>query len=288
MRRFTFGIILTGAVLASFLSCDTIYDDPESVVAPPDSEEPVVIIVQPTLRDTTATDTTQTTPLPNDSTVSDTIIVPTPEPQDSTIADTTIVNPPDKDTTQVEPPVVVIPTEKYSVKNLDATLYTNWIYVNLRGTGYVTRDYQDKNIPEWWCIAIHRYDVKTNGGAGLETNYESLDKFLQDVESGNYRRPTDDDFVKDINDSITVDMSHMMEGYLVYAPSTKNKEIGKWLNVDTSTMPPIYTPSNKVYLLRLNDNSFVAIRFTGFSNPDYYNTKGYISFDYLYPVNFKQ
>lgn len=297
MRKFTFGLLLAGAMIASFLSCDSIYDDPEPVVAPPDSEEPVVIVVPTTPSgDQTGTGTDTIPTVPTDSAATDTTIVTPPTPTDSTATDTTQVTPPaDDDSTKVEPepepepePVVTVPTQKYSVKNLDATSYTNWIYVNLRGTGYTTRDYQDQNIPDWWCIAIHRYDVKTNDGAGLETSYESLDKLWEDVESGAYKRPASTEFVKDGNDSITVDMSHMMEGYLVYAPSTRNHELGKWLDVDTSTMPPIYTPSNKVYLIRLNDNSVAAIRFTGFSNPDYYNTKGYISFDYLYPVNFKQ
>lgn len=272
MRQSIFGFIMTGAIL-SFLSCDSIYDDPEPTLVPPGEEPDVVIVVPP--KDTTKTDT-----------------VPTPEPQDTTKQDSIPGDsiPQDsipQDTVPAQEPPVTIPTERYSVSNLDATLYTNWVYVNLRGTGYKTLDYQVTDVPEWWCIAIHRYDVKTNGGAAIETSYESLDQLLSDVESGSFKRPEASQWVEDEDSKITIDMSHMMEGWLDYADSKLNKEIGKWLNVDTSTMPPIYTPSNKVYLVRLNDDSVVAIRFTGYFNPEKYNTKGYISFDYLYPINFK-
>lgn len=187
-------------------------------------------------------------------------------------------------------PVSIIPTEGNSYRYINATKYTNWVYINLHKKDSVTLDYRNvHDIPAEWDIAIHRYDVKTNGGAGLETAYEALDALQADVGNGVFVRPMASSFVKDAeDDSVTVDMSTMMQGYLGYAPSPVNHEIGKWLHLDLSTMPPIYTPSNKVYLILMSDGTIGAIRFTGYSNPDYYNTKGYISFDYLYPLNFKR
>ena len=60
-----------------------------------------------------------------------------------------------------------------------------------------------------------------------------------------------------------------------------NPELSKWLNVDTSEMPPIYTPSNKVYLLKMKDGTMAAIRLVSYMNAA--GTKGYMTFDYLYP-----
>lgn len=185
-------------------------------------------------------------------------------------------------------PYMPVPTEAFTFQYIDATKYTNWIYINLHKKDSVTLDYQAPEVPIEWDIALHRYDVKTNGGAGIETDFETLEALETAVEDGSYESPYNSQWVSDVEDSVTVDMSHMMEGYLVYAASPRNREIGKWLNVDTSTMPPIYTPSNKVYLVKFKDGTIAAIRFTGFSNPNYYNTKGYISFDYLYPINFKR
>ena len=173
-------------------------------------------------------------------------------------------------------------------QNLNCTLYTNWVYINLHTKDSVTLDYLNEDVPIDWDIALHRYDVKTNGGAGVETSFTSLDALKQSVQDGEFARPADDQWQPDVLDSITVDMSHMMEGYLIYAPSSVNVEIGKWLNLDMSQMPPIYTPSGKVYLVRLADNTVAALLFTGYSNPSYHNAKGYISFDYIYPVIFNK
>ena len=187
-------------------------------------------------------------------------------------------------------PYIPVPTEGFTFQYVNATAYTNWVYFNLHEKDSLTLDYRQA-IPADWDIAIHRYDVKTNGGAALETSFESLEALEKAVESGDYPQPYENMWVSDVADSVTVDMSHMMDGYLVYAASSKNREIGKWLHLDLSSMPPIYTPSNKVYLVRLADRTVAALRFTDFIGPaskPYYSAKGYISFDYLYPINFKR
>lgn len=176
---------------------------------------------------------------------------------------------------------------------INATEYTNWIYINLHSktkNDTVTLNYQDtEHIPSAWDIALHRYDIKTNGGKALETSFNELASLENAVKNGTFPEPADADLVEDnMKDSITVDMSTMMSGYLGYAKSPKNKELCKWLLLDLSVMPPIYTPSEKVYLLKMCDGTYAAIRFTGYSNPNKYNIKGYISFDYLYPLTFSK
>lgn len=178
------------------------------------------------------------------------------------------------------------PSRAQSYQFVDCTNYTTWVYLNLHKQETLTLDYREPNVPMEWDLAMHRYDVKTNGGSGLETSYTSLDEFQSDVEKGLYGCPDESLWVSDVDDSITIDVSHMLEGYLVNVPAVINLELTKWLNVNISTMPPIYIPSNKVYLLRLSDSSVAAIRFMGFANPMRDNAKGYISFDYIYPVTF--
>lgn len=167
---------------------------------------------------------------------------------------------------------------------IDATSYTQWVYLDLTLQRQTTLYYEDTTeIPEEWHLALHRYDVKTHEGSCYETDYSSLEKLTEDYRAGRFVLPSDDQFVADESDSIIIDMSTMMEGYLTKAPSKMNRVMGRWLSVDLSTMPPIYTESGRVYLLRMADASLAAIRFTGYSNPNNYNMKGYISFDYIYP-----
>lgn len=172
---------------------------------------------------------------------------------------------------------------------IDATDYTKWVYINLDNGDITTLDYKDTlNIPEDWTFALHRYDCKTNGGAVLETSYTTLDELQAAIKGGTFTEPEVAQMVSDAPGQIIIDMSHMLDLYIIYDDDYLNEEFTKWLDVNISYMPPIYTPSNKVYLLRLSNGTFVAIRFTGFSNPYYYDTKGYISFDYVYPLEFEQ
>lgn len=162
--------------------------------------------------------------------------------------------------------------------SIDATSYTRWTYIDFHTQKIDSVEITpDAETPEQWDIAIHRYDVKTNGGTVLETGFTGLATLLS---SGGIPQGT---FVVDewTTDKIIVDMSTMADGYLGYAESDYNAELSKWLNVDKSSMPPIYTPSNKVYLLKLKDGSMAAIRLQSYMNAK--AVKGYMTFDYIYP-----
>lgn len=162
--------------------------------------------------------------------------------------------------------------------------YTEWAYIDLSArkvtTVQIGEEYESQ-IPEEWDFAIHRYDIKTNGGAAFQTTYTSIDDFIA---AG--KLPEAEKFVEDewTTNKIAIDMSGMMEGNIVYTDSYYNAALSSWLNVDTSTMPPIYTMSSQVYLLRLKDNTYAAIRFTNYTNAK--GIKGYIDFDFSYPIEF--
>lgn len=125
-----------------------------------------------------------------------------------------------------------------------------------------------------WDIAFHRWDVKTNGGAGLETKVTEIES-LTDIPTENY---TADEEIG----TILVDPTNMMQGKVGYATGYVNKTLGKWMNLDTSNMPPTYTMSDKVYVLKTSAGKYVKIKFTDYTNDE--NKKGYITFKYVYPA----
>lgn len=161
---------------------------------------------------------------------------------------------------------------------IDATDYTTWTYVNFRDKTILPLSV-DASEPDMWDFAVHRYDTKTNGGGVAETGttgFTALESFI----------PTSDaDYIADqwTTKTIVTDMSTMMDGYLSYAESNYNTELSKWLNVDTSTMPPLYTPSNKVYILRLSDGTKAALRLDNYMDAS--GIKGYMTIEYIYPLN---
>ena len=170
---------------------------------------------------------------------------------------------------------------------IDATDYAQWTYIDLHagrvdstritGTDGTEEPLGDSGIlPADWDFAIHRYDVKTNNGAVIETAFTSMDAML--LATG----IPDGEYVADTQTDITIDMSGMMDGNILYAQSDCNTELAKWLDVDTSTMPPIYTLSYKVYVVRLEDGTHAALRLNSFRNEQ--NTSGHLTIEYAYPL----
>ncbi|MCD8301636.1 MAG: HmuY family protein [Prevotellaceae bacterium] len=163
---------------------------------------------------------------------------------------------------------------------IDATSYTQWITVDFHTLTLDTIPIATDGSftdPEEWDIAIHRWDARTNGGSVLETDYTDLDELAAAT-----AMPTGT-YVEDIwtTEQIIIDMSQMMSGIFGYADSYYNAELSKWINVDLTSMPPTYTPSYKVYLVKLKDGTTVALRLSNYTNT--LGVKGYLTIDYLYP-----
>ncbi len=160
---------------------------------------------------------------------------------------------------------------------IDATDYTEWHYIDLLNKEVVTKNV-DEDTPANWDFAVHRYDAKTNGGAVVECSAADFGSVH------NINAIPEESFVADewTTDKITVDMSQMMDGIILYAEDYYNPCLSRWLNVDTSTMPPIYTLSGKIYLLKLSDGSCAAIRLSNYMSDA--AIKGFMTIDYLYPV----
>ena len=160
---------------------------------------------------------------------------------------------------------------------IDATDYTEWHYIDLHNKQATTVAVGEE-APGQWDFAVHRYDAKTNGGAVMESAAADFGT-LPAVGSLPEGAFTADEWT---TDKITVDRSQMMDGIIRYAEDWYNPVLSKWLRVDTSTMPPIYTLSGKVYLLRLANGTCAALRLTNFMNDT--AVKGFMTIDYLYPV----
>ena len=161
---------------------------------------------------------------------------------------------------------------------VDATSYLHWAYIDLRTLQIDTSRVQNETQPNSWDFAVHRYEAKTNGGEVIETKFSTLEELL-----GSGSMP-DGAFVKDQIGDVAVDMSDMINDNIIYHTCLVNHELSKWLDVDISIMPPIYTPSEKVYIIRLNDGSCAAMRLADFRNESL--VKGFLTIDYIYPLEF--
>ena len=172
------------------------------------------------------------------------------------------------------------PSDNSGKVYIDATDYTKWVYLDFHGRTAVTAGMSDAEVPSDWDIAVHRYDVKTNGAAVLETGITGLELFMS---SG---KMPEGEYVEDewTTEKIIVDMSGMMDGNIGYSESWYNSELSKWLKVDTSTMPPLYSMSHKVYAVKLADGSNLALKLSNYMDAS--GVKGFMTIDYVYPVEF--
>ena len=172
------------------------------------------------------------------------------------------------------------PSDNSGKVYIDATDYTKWVYLDFHGRTAVTAGMSEEEAPAEWDIAVHRYDVKTNGAAVLETGITGLELFMS---SG---KMPEGEYVEDewTTEKIIVDMSGMMDGNIGYSESWYNSELSKWLKVDTSSMPPLYSMSHKVYAVKLADGSNLALKLSNYMDAS--GVKGFMTIDYVYPVEF--
>ena len=152
---------------------------------------------------------------------------------------------------------------------VDASDYTKWVYFSFeRGaTVAVTNPANDLS----WDIALHRYDLQTNGGVSgngqggaLATTGTKLNE-VTTVPNGT--------FVEDVEAEIMIAMPP------AYAAGSKNEVLAAWLTMDTSVMPPPPpTYSKLVYIVRTASGKHVKVLFTDYTNAE--GTPGHVTFSY--------
>lgn len=154
---------------------------------------------------------------------------------------------------------------------VDATDYRRWTYIDFASMRIDTLAV-DAPAPEVWDVAVHRYDAKTNGGAVWESSARGFGEEIIGAEGGEY--------AADVwtESTIITDMSTMADGYLSYAADDYNATLSRWLDVDKSTMPPVYTLSGRVYVVRTADGRELALRLANFM--DGAGVKGYLTIEW--------
>lgn len=141
---------------------------------------------------------------------------------------------------------------------------------------FVKTDVQ--NDAECWDLAIHHFDVKTNGGGVYETDYTSLDELPGSSEAFRDATFSGDEWTEH---QVLYDLNGMLNYDVGYQQSYVNMVLSRWVMMDFATPPPIYTVSNRVYIVRLKDGTYAALKLVNYMKPS--GAKGYLTFDVKYP-----
>lgn len=183
-----------------------------------------------------------------------------------------------------------------AISNGDYTAYDSWTYINLEtgatetqedATEWVYTDgttraaYTPSALSIDWHIAIHRYEIKTNGGEVYDTGLTSMSAVTSRPSGVTYMADTTVPYGTGDLEVIT-DMSKMMSGSVSYAANPQlNTVLCGWVvRTETGSMPPtIYTPTDHVYVVTFDDGSWAKLQFSYAGNTTS-GSSGYITWNY--------
>ena len=136
----------------------------------------------------------------------------------------------------------------------------------------------EQTAPEEWTIAIHRNNVRTNGGAVLETNYTSMDQLPESSEAFRNMTFKEDEWTEN---EVWDSQEQMLLGYVPSQGIAVNRVLSSWLSIEIPPMPPSFSMNNHVFVLRLKDGSYAALQLENYLAPN--GTKCYLTINYKYP-----
>ena len=129
-----------------------------------------------------------------------------------------------------------------------------------------------------WSIAVHRNNVRTNGGAVFETSYTRIDQLPESSEAF-----ADMPFTEDIwtENEVWDSQTQMLQSLVPSQGIKVNRVLSSWLTMRIPPMPPQFVHNNHVFILRLNDGTYAALQLEDYLSPT--GTKCYLTINYKYP-----
>ena len=182
---------------------------------------------------------------------------------------------------------VAIPTEELaspqpSGHNPQPGIYTYWY--DVFGAGLSNHEFRGftptaaQPEPASWHIAVHRNNVRTNGGAAYETPFTSMAELPESSEAF-----ADATFTEDAWNELDVwtVQSQMLQGIIGNQGIEVNPVLSSWLKVDIPPVPPVFTLNNHVFIVRFEDGTYAALQLENYQSPS--GTKCCLTINYKYP-----
>lgn len=160
-------------------------------------------------------------------------------------------------------------------------LYTYWY--DVFGEGLSKHEFRSfkptetQPEPNAWHIAVHRNNVRTNGGAVYETTYTSMKELPESSNAFADATFTEDEWNE--IDVWTV-QSQMLNGLIGNQGIKVNPVLSSWLKV-TMPPPPVFTLNNHVFIVRMKDGTFAAIQLANYQSAT--GVKCSLTINYKYP-----
>ncbi|MCK4304970.1 MAG: HmuY family protein [Candidatus Eisenbacteria sp.] len=157
---------------------------------------------------------------------------------------------------------------------VDASDYYEWAYFSFSKGDTVTVEDAGSSLD--WDLGLRRYHFRTNSGVSGSGEGAAINIGLMAFDS--LTVAPDSGYV--VDDSLTVPQ---MGGSITFPASAVLED---WCDMDMSTMPPICTPTNNIFVLKTSDGKYVKVWFKSYYNPE--GPSGHITLQYLYQPNGSQ
>lgn len=162
-------------------------------------------------------------------------------------------------------------------------IYTYWY--DVFGEGISNNEYRDfyptdsQTEPDNWTFAVHRNNVRTNSCSVARTDYHSFDE-LPDGTAW-----TDNLFFEgdswNEKDVWTI-QDRMLLGLIGNQGIEINNTFSTWLTISIPPMPPAFTHSDNIFILRLSDRTLAAVQLEDYQSAT--GTKCCLTINYMYPL----
>lgn len=183
---------------------------------------------------------------------------------------------------QTEHDAYPIPMELTGEHDGKSGQYLYWF--DVFGEGIGNNEYRDftptdiQEEPDEWTFAVHRNNVRTNGGAVYETEYSSMDDLPESGDAFSNMTFTEDEW----SENEVWDSQEQMLLCLVPSQGINiNKVLSSWLTMNIPPMPPSFTMNGHVFILRLKDGTYAAVQLANYLSPS--GTKCFLTINYKYP-----
>lgn len=162
-------------------------------------------------------------------------------------------------------------------------LYDYWF--DVWGAGISVNEFRSfkatnsQPAPADWTIAVHRDNVRTNGGAAYETALTDINLFAPSREELASYAFTADTWTEH---DVWTDQSQMLNSLIGSQGIAINAVLSGWLQLDVPPMPPAFTHNSHVFVVRLSDGTYGALQLTNYLSPA--GTKCCLTIRYKYPL----
>ena len=181
---------------------------------------------------------------------------------------------------------IAIPTAETATEDTAGKngIYTYWYDIFGEGTShhkyrsfYPTAPQPE---PDEWSIAVHRNNLRTNGGSIAATGLHDIDGIPLSTDYISSLNFTDDSWNET---DVWVTQDKMLSGLIGNQGITINHVGSSWLRIDIPPMPPAFTLDDNVFIIRLNDGTYGALQLVDYQSP--LGTKCCLTINYRYPLS---